>query len=182
MGRLHPTKGVYELAHAVTMLPSDMAFELEIRGVVHAEVERQVQADIKRILAGDPRVTIAPAVPPDEVLGALAAYDVLCCPSTWFENGPTVAIEAMAVGTPVIGTRLGNLAELITDGVDGCLVAPGDAADLAGAIARIARSPAIVDTWRANLGPARTMDEIAGDYERLYSELTASTPACVSAF
>ena len=173
MGRLHPTKGVYELARAMTMLPRPLQVAVEIRGVIQSDVERRVERDILAILDGDPRVTLAPAVPPDRVLDVLAGYDVLCCPSTWFENGPTVAIEAMAVGTPVIGSRLGNLAELVTDGVDGRLVAPGDAADLARAIGDLARSPATLETWRSHLRPARTMDEIAADYVALYAELLA---------
>ena len=44
----------------------------------------------------------------------------------WFENGPTIALEGIAVGTPIIASRVGNLAEIIDDGVTGELVAPGD--------------------------------------------------------
>jgi glycosyltransferase involved in cell wall biosynthesis len=98
---------------------------------------------------------------------------VLCCPSIWFENGPTIALESMSVGTPVLGTRLGNLAELIQDGVNGRLVAPADDAELARAIEAIATDPAVVDRWRAALPRVRTMDEIAADYITLYQEILA---------
>jgi glycosyltransferase involved in cell wall biosynthesis len=101
----------------------------------------------------------------------LAGYDVLCCPSVCAEGGPTAAIEAHAVGTPVIGTRIGGLAELVTDGVNGRLVPPGDWRALASALADLARDPAgTVDRWRLALPRARTMDEIAADYEALYAE------------
>ena len=56
----------------------------------------------------------------------LGEFETKDYPSLVAEGGPTVAIEAHAVGTPVIGTRIGGLAELVTDGVNGRLVAPGD--------------------------------------------------------
>jgi glycosyltransferase involved in cell wall biosynthesis len=77
----------------------------------------------------------------------------------------------MGVGTPVVGTRLGNLAELIQDGVTGRLVAPGSDVELADAMAEIAREPAIVDRWRAALPRVRTMNEVAADSLALYQEL-----------
>lgn len=52
-------------------------------------------------------------------------------PSVWFETFGLVAAEAMATGIPVIASRIGALAELIEDGVDGLLFEPGDACDLA---------------------------------------------------
>jgi glycosyltransferase involved in cell wall biosynthesis len=46
-------------------------------------------------------------------------------------GGECAALEAMAAGRPVIATRLPNLAEIIADGVAGCLVPPGDKTELA---------------------------------------------------
>jgi len=99
----------------------------------------------------------------------LAAYDVICCPALCFEGGPTVALEAAAVGVPVVGSRIGGLAEIVTDGVDGRLVPPGDAAALAEALTAIARDPAMIDSWRAALARPRTMDEVAADYMAMYA-------------
>jgi len=105
-----------------------------------------------------------------EALRVLADYDVLCCPAVCLEGGPTVAIEAHAVGTPVIGTRIGGLAELVTNGVDGRLVPPGDWRALAGALRDMAENPAgTIDRWRLALPPARTMDQVAADYLSLYA-------------
>jgi glycosyltransferase involved in cell wall biosynthesis len=94
--------------------------------------------------------------------------DVLCCPSLTLEGGPTVALEAMAVGTPVVATRIGALAEVIQDGVNGRLVAPGDWRALAQAFRDIVNEPATLDRWRAALPAVRTMDEVVGDYLELY--------------
>ena len=87
--------------------------------------------ELRALVKGDPRVTFASPVTHNEVLKVLAGYDVLCCPSRCLEGGPTVAIEAHAVGTPVIGTQIGGLAELVSDGINGRLVVPCNWRELA---------------------------------------------------
>jgi glycosyltransferase involved in cell wall biosynthesis len=152
-------------------MPRTVAFTLEVRGPQPDAAEQPFVDDIRRRLGDDPRVSFGPPVAPEDIPAVLAAFDVLCCPSIWFENGPTIALESIGVGTPVLGTRLGNLAELIHDGVDGRLVAPGDDAELARAISDIARDPAMVDRWRAALPRVRTMEEVTADYLQMYQQL-----------
>lgn len=172
MGRFVAIKGVYDLAKAIVSLPQDLPLEVEFRGAVNDEESRSVLRELQRILGDEKRVRFAPAVPVSEVPRTMAGYDVLCCPSVWFENGPTVANEAHAVGTPVIGTRIGGLAELVTDGVNGRLVTPGDSQALSEVLQQVASDPsATVDRWRRALPPARTMDEITADYLTLYTSL-----------
>ena len=169
-GRLHPTKGLLELARAVRAIPSQVDFRLDIRGPLLDADSRAFAAAFQGVLEGDSRVSVGPGVPVHAVPALLAGFDVLVCPSTWFENGPTIAIEAIAVGTPVIASRVGNLAELITHDVDGALVTPGSIEDWAEALTRVATGPATtIDKWRAALPSARTMDEIAADYLALYA-------------
>ncbi len=52
-------------------------------------------------------------------------------PSLWFETFGLVGAEAMSHGIPVIGSRLGSVADLIEEGVDGLLFEAGDAQALA---------------------------------------------------
>jgi len=54
---------------------------------------------------------------------------------------PTVLLEAMASGVPVISTRLSGIPEIIADGETGYLVTPGDAAELADTLARLLTDP-----------------------------------------
>jgi glycosyltransferase involved in cell wall biosynthesis len=169
VGRLHPTKGVVELARAVRAIPLDIEFQLDVRGPVLDAGARALLEEMQDILAGDPRVRFEPGVAPSEVPGVLANLDVLLCPSVWFENGPTVALEAAAVGTPLIGSRAGNLAEFVIDGVNGRLVDVGDVDGLSRALIEAATNPAeTIDRWREALPPTRTMDHVARDYLALY--------------
>jgi glycosyltransferase involved in cell wall biosynthesis len=76
-----------------------------------------------------------------EIGALLADARALIMPSIWYENQPMVILEAFAAGVPVIGSRIGGIPELIADGSRGALVEPGDACDLANAIARLDRDP-----------------------------------------
>jgi glycosyltransferase involved in cell wall biosynthesis len=66
----------------------------------------------------------------DNAPGLMRHLDVLVLPSRQEPFG-TVLSEAMAVGTPVVATRVGGLPEVVEDGVTGRLVGPGDPAALA---------------------------------------------------
>ena len=111
-----------------------------------------------------------PAVTSAEIPALLSEIDALLSPSLGFENGPTIALEAMAVGTPVIATRVGNLTELIEDGVNGRLLTPGSVDELTAALRDAALHPdTTIDVWRRALPPVRTMDHIARDYMTLYA-------------
>jgi len=52
------------------------------------------------------------------------------CPSIWYEGAPLTIIEAFAAGTPVIASRLGAMAESITDGFNGLHFTAGNTEDL----------------------------------------------------
>jgi glycosyltransferase involved in cell wall biosynthesis len=171
LGRLHPQKGLGEIARAIRAIPSDVPFQVDIRGPVLDAGARALVVALQDLLAGDSRARFEPGVGPGEVPGVLTDLDVLVCPSLWFENGPTVALEAMAVGTPVIATRVGNLAEIVEDGVNGRLVDAGDVDALSRALLEAATRPAeTIDRWREalTLTSTRTMDDVALDYLTLY--------------
>lgn len=70
----------------------------------------------------------------------LAGMDVLLLPSL-FEGLPMVILESLASGTPVIATRVNGVPEVLEDGVNGRLVTPADAGELAEAILGYVRQP-----------------------------------------
>ena len=67
---------------------------------------------------------------------------VVVVPSIVGDACPTVVLEAMAAGRPVVGAASGGIPELVAEGSTGLLVPPGDAASLAGAMASLLASPA----------------------------------------
>jgi glycosyltransferase involved in cell wall biosynthesis len=80
----------------------------------------------------------------------LAAADVVVHPSVLPDSYPNAVREAMVLGKPVIGTRVGGIPRLVADGETGLLVEPDDAPALAGALKNLLDSP----ERRARMGEA----------------------------
>jgi glycosyltransferase involved in cell wall biosynthesis len=87
---------------------------------------------------GDAITLVGDANDPASVFAAL---DIVVVPSIQPEPFGCVVMEAMAAGTPVIGSRCGGIAEQIVDGVSGLLFTPGDAEGLAEALHRLLNDP-----------------------------------------
>jgi glycosyltransferase involved in cell wall biosynthesis len=75
--------------------------------------------------------------PHTAVMEAWRRSSIALAPSIWSEPFGIVAIEAMAMGRPVIASRMGGLMDIISDGETGFLIPPGDSASLAEAIQRL---------------------------------------------
>ena len=93
-------------------------------------------------------------LPRQKVLELFRAGDASLLSSSW-ENFPHTVVEALAVGTPVIATRTGGVAEVLEDGVNGLVVEPGDVEALTAAIERFFPDPALAgrpDGQRRRIG------------------------------
>ena len=110
----------------------------------------------------------------DEVADLLGACDVFVLPSR-HEGLGVAALEAMALGCPVVASRVGGLAEAVVHERTGLLVRPGDASALAEALARILGDAAL----RARLGAAgpalvaerHSAEALVDAYQALYLEV-----------
>jgi glycosyltransferase involved in cell wall biosynthesis len=69
-----------------------------------------------------------------------AAFTVV--PSEWYENLPFAVLESYALGTPVVGSRIGGIPEMVENGDTGLTFAAGDAGELAHAIDWMEAHPA----------------------------------------
>jgi len=128
VGRIEPRKGPLDLVRAAPLI-------------------RRALPGARVVIVGDDpygsdpaytaSVTESPEIEPypwmDDAPGLLRHLDVLVLPSREEPFG-TVLAEAMAVGTPVVATRVGGLAEVVDDGVTGRLVEPGAPERLAEAV------------------------------------------------
>jgi glycosyltransferase involved in cell wall biosynthesis len=101
------------------------------------------------------------AVPPSEIPGLLASMDVAVAPYPPlpdFYFSPLKIFEYMAAGLPVVASRVGQVAKLIQDEVNGILCPPGDPAALAAALDRLRVDP----TLRERLGQAARQTVLQG--------------------
>jgi len=146
VARLVPFKGLAFLVDACALLVArgyDVRCDIIGDGPLRETLRERVAA------AGlHGRVRLLGARTQAEVREALAAAAVFVLPSIDaghgdMEGAPVSLMEAMAMGVPVVATRTGAVSELVEDGVSGLLLAPGDAAALARAVARLATEPAL---------------------------------------
>jgi glycosyltransferase involved in cell wall biosynthesis len=104
----------------------------------------------------------------------LSRASVFVLPS-YAEGLPMSVLEAMAAGCPVVATRVGGIPDLITDGVDGLLVPPGDPHALAAALERILRDPAFArqlgNAARQTIANRYTAERSLERLEQLYAGL-----------
>ncbi len=137
-GRLATEKGVGWLLRAMARTTADVV--LDVAGTGDAEAElRALVADLG--LGG--RVTFLGWVDEAGVDRLMAGTRAAVFPSLWHEPFGLVAVEAMAHGVPVIGSRVGGIPETVRDGHNGLLVDANDVPGLAAAIDRLAADPAL---------------------------------------
>lgn len=175
VGSLAPSKGVDVLLEAFRGLPAGRA-TLDLYGPLAPYHGDSAWVARVRALLAAPGVRHRGAVDRREVPGVLAGLDALVVPSVWPENSPLVVHEAFLAGTPVVATRAGGLPELVAPGAGGLLVAPGDAAALRRALARLIDEPGLLEALRAGIPPPPTLTEHVARLRALYADVAAAGP------
>ena len=138
LGRLNRDKGVLDLAAAFARLA---ATDEQLRLLFVGPDEDGMRDALQRALGA--AATRAGFVgDTDRPEHYLAAADVFCLPS-YREGFGTTIIEAGACGIPAVGSRIYGITDAIEDGVTGLLFEPGNVAELAERIDRLARDPAL---------------------------------------
>jgi len=84
-------------------------------------------------------IVIQPVVPSEQMHQLFAAHDVFLFPSL-MEGLPSVLLEAMASGMPVITAETCGMTDVVEDGFNGLLVPPADAVAIEQAVLRLAHS------------------------------------------
>ena len=119
------------------------------------------------ILNPKSRIRWLEPVKPEKVVETIGKYDALVVPSVCLETGPLVVLEAFAAGVPVIGSRLGGIAEMVRDGVDGLLFEVGKPEDLAD---KIQEFPFRMENIKARVPRVKTTREVSSEHLDLYRQ------------
>ena len=179
LGRWDSVKGLEFLIEVIQGLPNEVPVELQI----HASNPRQgiaerLHATVKEVAQLDSRIHLLPSLSAELVPEFLASIDILAVPSQGFETGPLVVLEAFDVGTPVLGSDLGGIAELVEDDRNGVLVSHSDHSAWREAILRLL-NPELMNQLRRGIDPVRSTMNVATDTLALYRNAVelAHTPA-----
>jgi glycosyltransferase involved in cell wall biosynthesis len=170
-GRLDTTKGVDTLISALAARPN-LNVALDIYSPPPTDATHAYASKIEMAASADARIHLCAPLAENDVITAMARYDLIAVPSRWLESGPLVVLEAFAAGIPVLGARLGGIAELVSDGVDGVLAPHDDIEAWACALDALASDRGRLAQLRGGVKPPRTMEDVADDMVRLYGALT----------
>jgi glycosyltransferase involved in cell wall biosynthesis len=151
-GRLSGEKGVDTLLAAAGNLP----YPLKVVGggaLLNSFRKEYPQA----------RIEFLGQLPSEELFPIVQKARFLVMPSVWYENNPFSVIEALCLGTPVLGARIGGLPELIDTATNGELFTPGNAGEL---------ETKIADCFRRFSGHAYDFGKIAAEAQNKFSSET----------
>lgn len=168
-GRLEAEKGVQTLIDALPLVRREVP-NMRVVVVGTGGAERDLRARARRRRTAD-AVTFTGYVSDEDLRAIMAAADVAVVPSLYEPFG-FVALEAMALGTPLVAARTGGLAEIVEDGRVGRTFTAGDPAALAevllDTLGHPRRARALAATARAELearyGWPAIADRTAGVY------------------
>ena len=142
IGRLSLEKGLMTLLAASRMVPE---LPIKIAGT------GPLEGDLRRAISG-------PGMKHIELVGHVTGEakhslisEALCTllPSEWYENFPLSVVESLALGTPVVASRIGGLPELVQQDHTGLLFPAGDKKALAECLRRISRRESDTDRMAA---------------------------------
>lgn len=129
IGRLAVEKGIKTLIAAFAQLPE---YSVEIYG------DGPMAEEVKSAAAVHHNIVYKGFQTKEILNTALASSQALIVPSIWFEGMPMTILEAYAMGTPVIGSKIGALEDMIVDLSTGYHFEAGNAVDLADKVRKFA--------------------------------------------
>jgi glycosyltransferase involved in cell wall biosynthesis len=184
LGRVERDKGVFDLLDALSALRASIP---DVELVCAGEGDLELAAEYAERLGIEGAVALPGWVGPAEKQSLLERAAVLVLPS-YAEGQPMCLLEAMAAGVPVVASRTGGIPDLVADGVNGFLCAPGDVAALERALRRLVLDPelgrriasAARETVRLRFAPEGVLARLGEIYAGFGLQGAAGSPARIS--
>ncbi len=174
VGRLSEEKGVAVLVAAYTQKPLPLPLKIVGDGPLREALQQQVKtAGLEHLITFLGRQDSA------TVRQLMQRAQVLVFPSIWYEGFPLTIAEAFSCSLPVIVPRLGSMAEIVTNGVNGLHFNPSDPLDLAHQIEWIKTHPEAVEemaqqarlAYTSAYTPDRNYEQLMAIYHSVTSPL-----------
>jgi glycosyltransferase involved in cell wall biosynthesis len=173
VGRLGPGKGLEDLIEAISIISSGTtALKVVIigDGPLRVSLERRVNAlGLAYLIKFE-----GPVTDRNRLRGYYQEASLFVLPSH-HEGLPTVMLEAMASGCPILATRVGGIPSVVEEGVNGALVPPGDPRRLASAVQSLLADPIQLAAMglraRQTIERGFSWEQIGERFIDLYSDL-----------
>lgn len=133
-GGLSWHKGVHILINAFKELEQE-----NIR--LHILGKGKDEDEFKKIASSDKRIIFHGFVPDEKLMELYQKANITVVPSIWYDNSPMVIYESLVNGTPVIGSRIGGIPELVEDGYNGFLFESGNVDKLKEILETLVKNP-----------------------------------------
>lgn len=132
LGRLSREKGLKTLCEAYEQVSGTVALKIVGTGPLEAELKKRY-----------PKVRFMGFRTGNELKEIIGQSSFVVVPSEWYENCSMVVLEAMAMGKPVVGSRVGGIPEQVEDGKTGLLFEMGSVNDLARKMGLLTNDPSL---------------------------------------
>ncbi len=173
-GRLSKEKGIDVLVDAflaaLPSLPADLRLVIAGEGPERPAIEAKLAAAAPAVAA---RVELVGFQAGEDMRRYAERASLAIASSRWRENMPYSIVEAFALGTPVVGTDIGGIPELVMEGRTGFVCEPGDTGSLSEAIVRGVRFAQDRDAYQMMQATCREYVLTRCDQDAYMKELTA---------
>lgn len=164
-------KGVYDILKSIPLVINNYP---EVKFILISKNEIKNIKAICKDLGIEKNVQVLDQIEDENKISLLHAVDIYILPS-YSEGLPISILEAMASGLPIISTTVGSIPEVITNGVNGFLIEPGDYKALAERISELIIDNSLRDKMRLN-NEAKVKNNydlsiLVRDLNRLYSQV-----------
>ncbi|MCM1538849.1 MAG: glycosyltransferase family 4 protein [bacterium] len=174
--RMDVSKGIFVLLQAWELYEKSNIHPKELFLCSSGPAEDAVHSYIQT--HGLSHVTPLGQLSHDEVLAKMKYALAVCLPTQWYEGFPVVIAESFACGTPVIGSKIGNVGTLVRHGETGLTHAPADAETLAdfflhwGENSEAAQAMSINarKTYEACYTPDKNLEMLTGIYKKVLEQ------------
>ena len=167
-GALIGHKGVDVLINAFKDLEHDN-IQLHIVG------KGEKMEDLRALADKDDRISFYGFLEGDELTSLQENANITVMPSVWYENSPMAIYESFKYGTPVIGSKIGGIPELIKENVNGFLFEPGNIQELHDILQYLVENPLELEkleTGAFKSSQRYDMNLHIKNLEKLYKEIS----------
>lgn len=173
IGTISEHKGLHLLIEAFNKLADRyQAFKLNLHIYGNPgqfpEYTKKITGMIK---PDDGRIVFKGTFPNEAIQDIFREIDVLVVPSVWLENTPLVIYSAFANKTPVICSDTEGMAEIVKHDFNGLIFKLGEAADLTHQMEKIVLDKNIIEKFKKNILPVKSIEEYAREMETVYYTL-----------